>query len=241
MAYGNGRGRIVDKEVNLGLRDIYNILRKRLWLIAAVTLTATMISIILNFFVIKPTYEASTSVIIGKLPTNEDSRMQYNDVMMYQSLVKTYVEIVNARTVSKNVVEKLGLAMKPEDLMKCISATPVTNTQMIKIKVSARSPLDAQRITNTVTEAFIIEAMKQFPSGTVKIMDPAVIPEHPSKPNKKLNVAIAFFLGLMISVGIVFLIEYMDNTIKTENDVEKYIGIPVIGVIPKNIDQSGRR
>lgn len=231
----------MDKEVNLDLRDVYNIIRKRLWLIAAVTLTAAMVSLIFSFFVIKPTYEASTSVIIGKLPTNEDSRMQYNDVMMYQSLVKTYVEIVNARTVSKNVVEKLELDMKPEDLMKCISATPVTNTQMIKIKVSAKSPLDTQRITNAVTEAFINEAMKQFPSGTVKIMDSAVIPEHPSKPNKKLNVVIAFSLGFIVSVGIVFFIEYMDNTIKTENDIEKYVGLPVIGIIPKNIDQPGRR
>lgn len=149
----------MDEEMPLDLRDIYDVIRKRIWLIVAVTLTATILSGILSFFVIKPTYEASTSVIIGKMPN---------------------------------------------------------------------------------TEAFLKEAMVQFPSGTVKIMDTAVVPEHPSKPNKKLNVAIAFFLGLMVSAGIVFLIEYMDNTIKTENDVEKYIGLPVIGMIPINIEESGR-
>lgn len=230
----------MDEEMTLDLRDIYDVIRKRIWLIVAVTLTATILSGILSFFVIKPTYEASTSVIIGKMPNTEDSKLQYNDVMMYQNLVKTYVEIAKARTVSENAIKAIGLDMKPEDLMGSISATPVANTQMLKIKVSAKSPEDAKKITNAVTEAFINEAMVQFPSGTVKIMDPAVVPEHPSKPNKKLNVAIAFFLGLMVSAGIVFLIEYMDNTIKTENDVEKYIGLPVIGMIPKNIDESGR-
>lgn len=159
MACGNGRGRIKNEEMPLDLRDIYDVIRKRIWLIVAVTLTATILSGILSFFVIKPTYEASTSVIIGKMPN---------------------------------------------------------------------------------TEAFIKKAMVQFSSGTVKIMDPSVVPEHPSKLNKILNVTITFFLGLMVSAGIVFLIEYMDNTIKTENDVGKYIGLPVIGMIPINIEESRR-
>lgn len=71
-------------------------------------------------------------------------------------------------------------------------------------------------------------------------MDSTVVLEHPSKPNKKLNIAIVFFLGPMLSAGIVFLIEYMDKIIKTENHLEKCIGFPVIGMIPKNIEKSGR-
>lgn len=231
----------MEQEMNIDLREIYDVVRKRIKLIAVITLAVTILSGVLSFFVIKPTYEASTSVIIGKLPSNEDSKMQYNDVMMYQNLVKTYVEIVKARTVSENAIKMLNIDMKPEDMMKNITATPVANTQMIKISAFARSAVDAKAVTNAVTGAFIDEAMKQFPSGTVKVVDPAVVPEYPAKPNKKLNIAIAFFLGLMASAGVVLIIEYMDNTIKTESDVEKYIGLPVIGMIPKNIDESRRR
>ena len=66
-------------------------------------------------------------------------------------------------------------------------------------------------------------------------MDKAIVPINAISPNKKLNIAIAFFIGLMVSLGIVFLLEYVDNTIKTESDVEKYLGLPVLGVIPKMI------
>ena len=63
------------------------------------------------------------------------------------------------------------------------------------------------------------------------------MPEKPIKPKKALNVAIAFFLGLMASVGLTFIIEYMDSTIKTEEDINKYLELPVIGIIPKNAEQ----
>ena len=69
-------------------------------------------------------------------------------------------------------------------------------------------------------------------------MDRAIVPINPISPNKKLNLAIAFFLGLMISVGIVFLLEYLDSTIKTESDVEKYLDLPVLGVIPKMVSDA---
>jgi protein tyrosine kinase modulator len=75
-------------------------------------------------------------------------------------------------------------------------------------------------------------APKMYPDGQIKIMDTAKVPTQPIKPNKKLNVAIAFLLGLMISVGLSFLLEYMDNTIKTQEDIEKLLEVPVIGNIP---------
>ena len=64
-------------------------------------------------------------------------------------------------------------------------------------------------------------------------MDKAVLPDKPVKPNIKLNIAFAFFIGLMASVGLVFVLEYLDRTIKTEEEVEKYLELPVIATIPR--------
>ena len=69
-------------------------------------------------------------------------------------------------------------------------------------------------------------------SDNVMLLDPAQLPESKASPNIKLNIAIAFFLGVMISSGLVFMIEFLDNTIKTQEDVEKLLGLPVIGLIP---------
>lgn len=59
-------------------------------------------------------------------------------------------------------------------------------------------------------------------------------PVSPVKPNKKLNVLLAFVVGLMAAVGLAFLLEFLDNTIKTSSDVEELLGIPVLGVISNN-------
>jgi capsular polysaccharide biosynthesis protein len=95
---------------------------------------------------------------------------------------------------------------------------------------------NAMITVNTLAQVFIDEATRIYPTGNVQIMDYAPLPDIPVSPNKKLNVAIAFLLGIMVSLGIIFLIEYMDNTIKTEDDIEKYLGLPVIGIIPKNLE-----
>ncbi len=223
----------MDEETTVDLHEIYDVIRKRIWIIVVITLTAAFISGILSFFVIKPVYEARTSVIVGRMLDSEDSRMQYNDVMMYQNLIKTYVEIAKSRTVCQNTIDKLGMDIKAEELLNFITVSPVPDTQMINIKVLNKDANQAADIANTITEIFIKEARVQFPGGSVSIMDKAVVPEYPSKPNKKLNVAAAFLLGLMMSIVVVFLVEYLDKTIKNENDVEKYINLPVIGMIPK--------
>jgi len=90
----------------------------------------------------------------------------------------------------------------------------------------------AASIANSMADEFSKAVIDIKKVDSVSIVDTAVTPTHPVKPNKKLNVLIAFVVGLMASVGLVFLLEYMDNTVKTSDDVEKLLGIPVLGVIP---------
>lgn len=230
------RGYKMDQEMTLDIREIYEMVKKRRMTIIVITLAATFMSTFLSFFVIKPTYEAKTTVIVGKMPASGDNRVQYNDVLMYQNLVKTYVEIAKSRLVAEKTAEKLGEDFKAEMISNAISVSPQANTQIMVLKATSKKPDDALNIVNNLSNIFIQEATRIYPSGNVQIIDNAVLPEFPVKPNKKLNMAIGFFLGLMASIGIVFLMEYLDNTLKTENDVEKYLELPVIGVIPKIIE-----
>lgn len=229
----------MEQEINIDLLDFWNIVKKRLNLIIIITLSATIISGIVSFYVIKPTYEAKVSVVIGK--TGSDSRdksqYNYNDVIMYQNLVKTYTEIAKSRVVAEKTSEKLNNEITVEDIQKLVTVTPQANTQILMLKAESKNPNQAMNLINFLTESFEQETKRIFPDGEIKIMDKAQLPNKPVKPNKKLNVAIAFFIGLMLSFGLVFILEFMDRTIKTENDVEKYLGLPVIGIIPKNLEQ----
>lgn len=223
-------------EVSLNLRDLLNLLKKRSKFILAVTVGATVISGVLTFSLIKPTYEAKTTIVIGKAAeTNDKSQYNYNDIMMFQKLVKTYSEIGKSRVVAENASMNLG-DVSPEQIQKVLKVTPQVDTQIVELKVLSNNPEKAYLMMNAVSNSFIQESKRIYPSGNIQVMDGAKIPERPVKPNKALNLVAAFVIGLMASIGLSFALEYMDSTIKSEDDINKYLELPVVGIVPKNAE-----
>ncbi|MBZ9636638.1 YveK family protein [Clostridium sp. FP1] len=224
-------------ETNISLEDYLIIIKEKLWLIVSITVMAVIIAGIASFFVIKPTYQASTSIIVGKPQETASGAAQLNsDVMMYQNLLKTYTEIAKSDLVSQGALDKLHSNLELEQIKKSITVTPQTGTQILIITAKGKKPQEVFNIINAISTSFIESSKKVYPTGgDIQVMDKAIMPKNPISPNKKLNIAIAFFLGLMVSLGIVFLLDYMDSTVKTESDVEKYLGLPVLGVIPRMI------
>jgi capsular polysaccharide biosynthesis protein len=223
----------MEQEMTLDLREIFQIIRKRLWIILLITILSTSASGAVSYYVLTPSYEASTTIIIGNSPKqSEVSGYDYSDVLMYQQLAKTYGEIAKSRSVAVNASRRLGQGVTPEEILSKITVTTGTDTQVMEITAASISNEDASRTANALSEAFIEEAMRIFPTGNVQIMDRATLPKNPVSPRPMLNMAIAFFLGLMVSLGVIFLKEYLDNTIKTESDIHNLLNIPVIGIIP---------
>lgn len=225
---------MIEEDITLDLKDFFYVIKKRFKLIIGITLMCTIIAGILSFFVIKPTYEVSTDVIIGKLESGEGKLQSNNDVMMYQNLIKTYAVIAESQRVSEKASNKLNGKYTIAQVKNMITVTPKQGTQILVIKNQAKDPQEAANISKAIVASFVEEAKKVYPTGgNISIIDEPKVPKKPIKPKKALNIAIAFIIGLMGSIGLIFLLEYMDNTIKTENDVEKYLDLPVVGVIPK--------
>lgn len=222
--------------MTLDLKDFFYILKKRLKLIVCITIGCTIISGLVSFFVIKPTYEASSTIIVGK-PKNSETRTDNNDVMMYQNLVKTYAQIAQSNAVAKEALSKLDGSLTLDQLQNMVTITPEEGTQILTIKGDSKNPQQAVNIVNAMSTSFVDESKKVYPTGgDIQIMDVPQFPDKPVKPKKALNIAIAFFLGLLVSVGLSFLLEYSDSTIRTEEDVARYLDLPVIGIIPKMQD-----
>lgn len=222
----------MEEEITLDLKDFFGILKKRIKLILAVTLISTFTAGIVSFFVLPPTYEASLSVFIGK--SLETQEYDSSDIMMYQKLVKTYAKIAESNDVTEKAIKDLGGNYTVKELQNVVKVTPQADTQIMDIKTENKDPQEAKRIVEAVTKSFIEKSKQIIPNGNVEIIDSPKVPENPIKPKKALNVAIAFFLGLMVSFGIVFILEYMDNTVKNQDDIEKYLEIPVLGMIPEH-------
>lgn len=225
----------MEQEITLDLREIFQIIRKGLWIILLITITSVAVSGAVSYYLLTPSYEASSTIIIGNYSKlSEEYGYDYNDVLMFQQLAKTYGQIAESRTVAEKAAKKLGQDISTQDIQSKITVNIAADTQVLKITATSTSREDAQNTANVLSDTFVEEAMRIFPSGNVQVMDRATYPEDPVSPRPILNMAIAFFLGLMVSLGIIFLKEYLDNTVKSENDIHRLLGIPVIGLIPLN-------
>lgn len=227
----------MNEENNLDLSRFFYILEKRKSIIIVITLVITIITGIVSFFIMSPVYESKVTVIVGKADSAANSsNEQYNDVMMYQNLTKTYSTIATSNYIESKAAEKLGGGITAEKLDKLISVSPETGTQIIDITAQANRPEDALNEVTAISDAFVDNAKNVYNAGEIKIMDKGEIPKSPIKPRKSLNIAIAFLLGLIISIGLSFLLEFMDSTVKTQDDIKRYLDLPVLGTIPMQDD-----
>lgn len=215
------------------IEDILHILRKRWRLILSITLIATLTSAIVSFFLIAPKYQAETKLFIGK-ETNplQDKPYDNNDVQMYQKLLKTYAEVIQTKDLIEHAIESGNLDLKAGDVLSNLTVTPRADTQILEVSYTNTNPIVSQKVIETVTNQFINYSTELIANGNVKIIESARVPENPVSPNKKVNIAIAFLLGLMVSIGLSFFIEFMDNTFKTKEQIESILGLPVMGIIP---------
>lgn len=215
------------------IKDYFKIIKKRILLILLVTLSCTLISAVVSYFVIKPVYKADIKVAIDATSSvDKEQKQNYNDVIMYQKLVKSYSVYTTSRVVANDVIKQLNLDLTAEQLISMISVTPSGDTEFLSISVKSKDKDEATKIANQLAVSLknVTKSIKN--SDNVKLVDPATEPTKPDSPKPLLNTAIAFVVGLMLSIGIVFLLEYLDSTIKDEEELKRILGCPVVGVIP---------
>ena len=223
------------EENTISLQEIAYALKKRWKLIALITITATLVSAILSFFVIKPQYEATTKLFIGKQESQDNNAYNNNDVMMYQQLMKTYAELAKTSDLVTKVVKSADLDYNQKEIkgiLKNLNATPSAETQILDLSYKGGNPKDVLKVTEAITNEFISESKELIPNGNIQVIQKPQLPERQVSPNKKLNILIAFVLGLMVGIGVVLLLEYLDNTFKSREDLEKTLELPIIGTIP---------
>lgn len=218
----------------ISLEEVFYILRKRMKLIIGFTIFCIMVTGIVNFFILKPEYETFTTLMVGK-PKDYQSvgnELDYNDLLLNQKLAPTYREFVKMRVVTDEVIENLGLDITHENFAAKVNVNLVKDTEIIKLEVQDNNPNLATEIANETANVFMKHVKDIMMVENIKVIDQAQVPKNPIKPRKTINIAIAGVLGLMMGIFVVLLLEYIDNTIKTPDDVERHLGLPIIGTIP---------
>lgn len=224
----------------LDLRDYFQIVRKRLWMIVSIVIVVCLLAGVYSLFIKNPVYEASTKIIVNQTQQVQAtaSQLDLNQINTNIQLINTYKEIIKTPAildvVAKNYPE---FNITAEELLKKVNVSSVNNTQVMTLVVRDNSYQRAAEIVNAISLVFKQEIPSLFNVQNVSILNeaklnPPAAPE-PVEPNVVMNLAIAFIVSLMIGLGIAFLLEYMDDTLKTEEDIERYLGLPTIAMITR--------
>lgn len=229
-------------EENINIREIFLSLKERYKLILAITLSFTIISMLLSFFVIKPKYEANVKLFIGK---QESKKTDYdnNDVQMYQKLLTTYAEVLKTDDIIESSMKKIHMDENIKGVEKNLKVTPRADTQILEVSYTDTNKLEAANFLNSLTSNFMKESKKLIPNGNIQIIQKVKTPEKAVSPNKALNILVAFILGLIVGVGVALLLEFLDNTFKSKDELEKALDLPVLATIPdvEGVDEVDRR
>jgi len=183
-------------------------------------------------------YKAQTTLIVNvqnygnqSMPNGNQSMLTGYQISEGEKLALLYGEIIKSRAVLQPVIEKLKLEMTPQQLSGMISVSQVNETHIMNLSVTDTDPDRAKDIVNTIPGVFTEEVKRTIQANGVEVLDES-LGGYPISSNNLRKVAIAGVLGGMIGLFIIFLIEYLDNKVKTPQDMEKYFNIPVLGIIP---------
>jgi len=220
-------------EQTINIEQIFGILRKHHKLIAISTIACTLLAFIVTFFIMTPQYSASTELLVNRKQSG-DANVQYNQVQTDVQMINTYKDLIVKPVIMDTVETKInkGNSHKLTDIAQMVSIANNQNSQVFSINVKADNAYTAADIANTTAETFQKKAPKIM-SGTdnVSIISKAKPDLTPVSPKNKLNLLIGLVLGFLLGIGIAFIRELTDKTVKDESFLTEELGLTSLGVI----------
>jgi capsular polysaccharide biosynthesis protein len=219
----------------MAIKQYINLLIKRLWLIILLPIIAGSVMGYMAIHTYVPTFSASTTLLVQNKEYDVKLSITYNDIMMGEKLAREYKEIIKSRAVTSEVVRQLKLTnMGPSQLAGKINVNLIEDTRILEIRVTDGNAHRAKQLADTVRDVFIKKIMQIMKAGgEVVVIDVAEEPGAPAKPPVLKNIGFGILGGIFVAVGIIFVQEELNNTIKTVEDVEKHLELKVLGIIPK--------
>lgn len=214
----------------IDLTELFDYFLKRALYIFITVIACLVIGLTYTIFLKEPKYKSDVNVII----VNKDKQTTslQSDLAANQKLAATYRELVGSRRILNQVIDNLDLNYSIGQLQQMISVENVNDTEIIKITVSSSEPKEAKVIANETAKIFQDEVKDIYNLENVSIVDKAILAKEPYNINIIKESVIYIALGMVLSCGVIFVIYYFDNTIKSIDQVEKRLGVPVIGTVP---------
>ena len=220
-----------NEEITIDLTELFMALWSKIHLIILAAILMAFVAFAGTKLFITPMYTSTTSMYV-LTRTGESSSVTYNDLQTGTQLTQDYMELVKSRPVLEQVIAVLNLDMTTTELSESITTENAANTRILTVNVENEDPKVAKEIADALRESVSIKITEIMEADAVNTIEEANLPTAPSSPNVMRNIAIGALLGILIAAGIIILIFILDDTIKTPDDVEHYLGLNVLTSIP---------
>lgn len=222
----------------ISLREIYGILKNRIRLILTIMIAFMVLTALVSYYMITPIYQTSTQLLISQQQAG--AALDNLSIETDLQLMGTYSEIIESPVILEQVISQLGLDMSYEELTEKVTVEIAESSQLLNIQVHDADLAAAVEIANRTAEIFEVEVTELMGVDNVFILSQAVVMDNqtPVSPNPPLNILLAAVVGLLVGAAVAFILQYLDTTLRGEQDIHDVLGIPVLGAIsPMNEEE----
>ncbi|MBQ9140652.1 MAG: protein-tyrosine kinase, partial [Lachnospiraceae bacterium] len=207
-------------ELEIDLMEIFMVIMHWIWMIILVAVIGGVAAFLYSKFMITPTYE-STSRIVVLNQTSEN--LTYNDLSMSTQLTNDYPELITSRYVVESVIDTFGLDTTYEKFVSKVNVSTTTNSRIIDITLTDTDPLMAKELVDELREVASKRIEEVMQIDAVNVVDEGNVPTSPAGPNVMKWTLIGILAGGFLSVAVVIVLYLLDDTIKSSEDIEKYL------------------
>ena len=225
-------------EINLG--ELFAVLIGRAFLIISAGIFFALAGLILSKFVIHPEYESTTKIYI--LNKEENQTVTYSDVQISTQLTQDYAELIKSRRVLEEVIQRLHLTdMEYKDLYDVLKVDTPSDTRIVAITVRDKDPLMAMKIANCIREVASEHITNVMDIDAINIAETANVPTDKASPSVARWTIISGFIGAVVVAFFAILGYLLDDSIKSNDDVERYLGLSTLALIPLTTDEMDKK
>ncbi|AJY73979.1 YveK family protein [Paenibacillus beijingensis] len=220
------------------LKEYGRIIAKRIWLIVAIVVIACVATAVKTYYFTTPVYKADTKLIVNQQSTvaNGAEAINYNDIQTNIKLINSYKEIIKSAAIMDKVAQIYpDLKLSSDELSSRVSVSSASDSQVMNLSFRSTSYTQAAKAVNAIAKVFKDQIPLIMKVDNVAILNTAKIDNVPGPINSSpsLNMMIAFIVSLMIAIGLSFLLDYLDDTIKGEQDIANVLDLPMLAMITK--------
>lgn len=219
-----------NKELTIDILELIDSFMKHKWIIAVALVFSMMLGAVYTTVFVEETYTANTRMYV--LNRSSEAYISSSDYSVSSYMIKDYEVLITGQNVTDEVIKRLNLDISTGKLTSMISVKSVDNTRVLQIGVVDTDPKRAADIANCVREVASEQIKEIVNVEAVNLVYEAKVPLHKSGPSLVKNTALAAIFGVVLCVGVLTVIYALDDSIRTEEDVERYLGLSVLGVVP---------